>query len=299
MVVPGVSLGSDGMLVGINLLGDLQSGAVVDIYNLYDANSRDPGPLTATFAGMHNDWVYIKLRGGLRQGHLALLARSPLAGLGQVFISVDSPPGIVLSPGGGGGETAFLDCPDCPPPQRTTATSASAAAPLFVTDCEPTVPNTSNWTCIPVVGSTNCGAGVLVGSPECSMIRSRSPRFCKAAGGTLKRTSAVTQKWKLSIHLDGGTAPLASGGGFEYGEDSQSITTDEWTAPPGADGLGKCIRYFRFNLVCAQLITYRMDGMVFTTDGDPPTFNPCSLTTTAGHVCHDLSATENICDRTP
>jgi len=106
-------------------------------------------------------------------------------------------------------------------------------------------------------------------------------------------------KWKVSFQFGGGSGtPLTSGGGFEYGEESTETVTDEWTAAPGAHGLGQSMRYFRFELICAQRFLQTFDAVQFISEMQV-SVDPCARTVLVTQVCRDTNVSQSVCDRTP
>ena len=125
----------------------------------------------------------------------------------------------------------------------------------------------------------------------------RSPRYCKGPGSTLRTTQAQVSRWKVTFNLAGevpaGARKLKSGGGFEYGQESSTTVTDEWTAGEGDHGLGECIRWFRFYLTCIQPYIVLVDEFV------GPEVIPCERQSTVNALCTDLTVSESTCSRTP
>ncbi len=310
LVMPGVQLGTDGLVVGIHLLGDLQNGVTIDAYNFATPPVAVPlGPaLNVRIGGVQNDVVYVSVTGGVRKGQLALLARASSGPAAQINIAVDNPPVIIVPPDGGqGGGTAMATgCNGCGHEQivsSATALASPTSTAAFVTDCEPAVPNPPpDWTCTPPPPSSDCGTPTASGAHTCTIAKMRTERFCRAAGSTLSGSAAITTKFKVVFRLDGTTAigdsKLSSGGGFEYGVESTKVQTDAWTAAPGASGLGQCMRYFRFTLVCKQAYTGYIDTIGNIFEGNV-FINPCSKAVTVNEGCTDTSSSQGVCDRTP
>lgn len=308
LVVPSVQLGTGGVVVGIDLLGDLSEDVVVDAYNLYATPSAVPlgTQLGVSVSAFENGVVYLLVTGGVRRGHLALLARSTDAGPAQIHKSADNPPAITVPASGDQGTdtAALLDCVDCD--EVVAAFDGSAAgAPRemrsIVTDCEPEVPDQGNWTCAPLAPASNhCGAPVSAGPVECKIVRTRSTKFCRSPGSTVAGSTGRTARWKVSFELKVSPpgSPLTSGGGFEYGEESMDVLTESWPAAAGAHGLGQCMRYFRFELVCAQLFNLQVDKVEMISDGISIT-DPCASTKLVTGSCRDTNISQNVCDRTP
>jgi hypothetical protein len=308
LVVPRVQLGTGGIVVGIDLLGDLSEDVVVDAYNLYATPSVEPlgTPLGVTVAAFENGVVYVLVTGGVRHGHLALLARSADAGPAQIHKNADNPPTITVPASGDQGTdtAAVLDCVDCDEAVATSYGSAAGAPRAMrsiVTNCEPDVPDTGNWTCAPLAPAANhCGAPVSAGPVECQIVSSRTARFCRDPGMTMTGSTGRTAKWKVSFELKVSPpgSPLTSGGGFEYGEESSDVVTDSWTAGAGAHGLGQCMRYYRFELVCAQLFSLQVDKIEWIANGYA-IIDRCASTKLESGSCRDTDISSSVCDRTP
>jgi hypothetical protein len=248
----------------------------------------------------------VLVTGGVRHGHLALLARSADAGPAQIHKSADNPPDITVPASGdqGADTAALLDCVDCDEAVAVSDASTAGAPPerrSIETECEPPVPDQGNWTCAPLAPAGNhCGAAVSAGPIECETVRSRTARFCRSPGTTVAGSTGRTARWKVSFELKVSPpgSPLTSGGGFEYGEESMDVLTETWTAAAGAHGLGQCMRYFRFELVCAQLFTKVVDTVVEIADGLTLTV-PCNSTKLVSGSCRDTTTSQTVCDRTP
>jgi hypothetical protein len=300
LVVPQVRLGAEGFIVGLSLLGDCTSGVVIDAYNFVSAPNDVPtdAPLSVTLERVQNDVAYVRVRGFLSCGQLALLARCGTAPPARVILTRDAPPSVVVPDDGGGGtDTAMLlDCVDC-----DGAASLLPSDPGTVTNCEPEVPNMPpGWTCSPPTPATNhCGAAATVGSVECHVVRSRTARMCRNPGTTVRASHGKTARWKVTFQLNGGVGqPLSSSSGFEYGQESTEVVTDEWTASAGAYGLGQCLRFFRFELVCAQAFALQSDITKADEYGYAVPF-PCAISSLSYSVCTDSDNSSSVCDRTP
>jgi hypothetical protein len=302
LVMPGVQIGNGGVVIGIALLGALQDGVVVDAYNFATGNLAPAGPrLDVRIAGIHNDVVYVLVTGGVRKGHLALLARPSGGQERQIEVLPDSPPELILTPDSGQGvESACLDCGSGGPTATSTLFDTEFSSALVVTDCEPVVPTTvPGWTCDPIPPSPgHCGPG-SPGTKQCKIVRSRTPLVCRSPGATVEGTKVDTAKWKVTFHLTGGTGtPLSSEGGFEYGQESTTVLTEAWTAGDGAHDLGQCMRYFRFDLVCLQEFTNYADVCLALSDGTT-TWADCVVPFTTYETCTDDYSSQNVCSRTP
>ncbi len=309
LVMPAVQLGAGGIVVGLDLLGDLEAGVAVDAYCFTNLPPLVPvgPPLEVSISLVEDGIVYLWIRGGVPKGHLTLLARPESGPLPALHVLQDDPPTILLPPDAGGGvefalrRDALGETEGVAGEEQDTATVHRPSALALVTNCEPPVPNTSpGWTCDPLPPAGNrCGAAVPSGPKGCKIVRSRSPKICRDPGITHKTTRAKTARWKVSFQLTGFRgSPLQSGGGFEYGEDSQDVTTDEWTAKPGAHGLGQCLRFFRFELICVAPYTIKV-GDPFELSNGYTVVVPCAKAVTVYASCRDTDDSSSTCDRTP
>ncbi len=307
LVLPGVELGSNGIVVSIALLGDLGAGATLDAFNYAaSAPTITAAPeFTASVVLVQNDQAYVHISGKLRRGHLALLLRPAGGPAGLNAAIQDAPPTFVVPAGGGQGiETAGSSPKDgrtAPAHAREThGASTVPAIPSVAADCDPPVPDQGNWTCTPLAPAANsCGGATSVGTPECQVVRSRTAKFCRSSGSVVRAQQGRTAKWKVSFQFGGGSGtPLTSGGGFEYGEESTESVTDQWTAAPGAHGLGQCMRFFRFELVCAQKFLRVFDSVLFIA-AMQVVIDPCAKAVVVTRVCRDTNTSQSVCDRTP
>ncbi len=299
LVVPTVQLGTEGILVGIALLGDLPSGVVVDVINFSsDKLSLTGPPLNVTVAGVHNDVVYAHLTGRVRKGHLALLARSSSGPPRQVRVLRDSPPNIAVPANAGEGiDVACVGCDRAA--QGSAALLLESFPPTLLTDCEPPIPQPPmNWTCNPPPPPANHCGTPTAGEKQCKTVRSRGPLTCRSPGSTVTATQGKTASWKVSFNLTGADGtPLSSSGGFSYGQESATVQTDSWTAQGGASGLGECMRIYRFELVCAQAFTLMEDACLALSDGIT-TWADCVAAVTSSASCLDSSTSQTTCSRT-
>lgn len=300
LVVPNVQLGNKGLVIGIALLGDLSGGAVVDAYNFTTSNAALAGPpLSIHAADTHNDVVYVHLKGGLRKGHLGLFVRAS-GDPAEVTVQPDSPPEVVVPSDGLGVDSACLGCGA----EEDMGSSAMArdplVGPILVTDCEPETPiQPPEWSCDPTPPSGGHCGPATPGAKQCKTIRSRTPRICRSADSEVKGEKYETAAWKATFEMKGATGtPLASGGGFEYGRKSTTVVTDTWTADSGGEGLGECMRYFRFELVCLQAFTIMADACLAMSDGFT-TWSDCIVPLTVYETCHDSASSQSECYRTP
>ncbi len=301
LVVPGIQLGAEGILLGIALLGDLPDGVVVDALNLFSGNFAPSGPaLNVQLVAVHNDVAWVRVTGRVRSGHLALLARPAAGPARKVVVLRDEPPEIALPPDAGQGiDSACRDCPSSDHGDGPVPTVLFEPGPALVTDCEPEPPNPPpGWTCDIEATPNHCGNPVA-GAKHCKVVRSRGPLVCRSAGSRVEATTGKTAKWKASFQLTGAAGmPLSSAGGFEYGQESTSVLAEEWTAQAGAHGLGECMRYYRFELVCAQALTYLEDTCLAMSDGFT-TWADCSVEVTSAASCSDSYTSQSTCSRTP
>lgn len=306
MVVPAVQLGDPGLVIGIELLGDLPQGAVVDAYNFTTSpHVMPPGPpLGVVIAGTIADTIYVRITGRVGKGQLALFARAADGAPGNVHVTADAPPTIAVPPDAGEGVEWVRAWPE-----RSEESAAVAMVqdwswnPMpspWATDCEPPVPGRGDWSCTPAPPAANHCGPPAAGSSECKLIRMRTPKFCRSAGSTVTGSSGKTSEWKVTFQFEtgGDKQPIQSAGGFTYGASGQTTTTETWTAAPGAHGLGQCMRYFRFELVCAQPFTLSADSRRCDEYGTVVT-DPCATTTTRRVVCTDTNISQSVCDRTP
>ncbi len=310
LVVPDVRIGSGGFIVGLDLLGDLTSGVTIDAFNY--TKTSTPTSFSIESLGVIGPKVFVKVTGELRQGHLALLARPQSdASPAQTLAIQDAPPQITVPEGGGAGIDSVMrdDCIGCGESlARAGANGAGGAGSstgLFtstsalVTDCEPVVPNMPpGWECDCSVADPS-GCGVTPGAKECHIVRMRSPRFCRPAGASIGVRRGETSKWKVTFEFKAGTGtPITSGGGFEYGEGSETVVTDGWTAQPGANNLGQCTRYFNFRLACGQWFTTYVAALQVNEYGYVQRI-PCAAPMSKQGVCVDKADSQSTCDRTP
>jgi len=313
LIVPHVRIGSPGFVVGIDLLGDLANGVIVDAMN-YTAS-----PGSATFQtqllGVVQGKVLIKITGELQAGHLALLARAPDAanpGVSQVVL--DAPPLITVPPHGGQGVDSVLRDDEGSPSDEDVARAGgrpgrgvgagaakmpASSSPLTrVTNCEPPVPNMPpDWTCDitnPPVSLASCPA-TTPGVKECKQVRMRGHRICRVGGSVCGLTRGKTVRFKLSFAM-AANGTLSSGGGIEYGEEETTVLVEQWTADNGDHGLGECMRWFRFHLVCAQWFLQHYPSLRLTEDlvfaGD------CD-SAWKKRICTDVDESQTDCSRTP
>ena len=313
LVMPAAQLGTEGILIGVDLLGDLASGVTVDLLNFMSLPSVIPigEPLGASIHSVHNGVVYVRVTGGVARGHLTLLVRASGGPPATVERVVDAPPVITVPPGAGDGvDHVLLDQgPGAPVATEDDAATAAALAgttlhgSVLATDCEPEVPNTPRgWSCEPAAPAPNaCGAATSDSEAQCHIVRSRTPLICRNGGSTFAVQQARTASWKVTFDLTGGgnLGPLSSTGGFEYGEEGTTTTTEGWTAEDGEHGEGQCMRYFRFELVCAKAFKLKCSKLVWDPDEEDIVLADCAFEQTTNRVCRDSSWSQNVCDRTP
>ncbi|MDP6540131.1 MAG: hypothetical protein QF903_01985 [Planctomycetota bacterium] len=309
MVVPDLQLGNSGFGMGIWLMGAYDygnDGVAVDAYN-FTNNSNGPAmdPVVVETMIVQNDMVYVRVMGEVAGGHLAFFVRSFDGNPSQSYRFDDNPP--TFPPFRDVRDTTdfvMTDCIGCRDDERVaaTATSPPTTPTSFVQDCEPDAPDMPDgWSCAPPTGTPNhCGAVTSAGETQCTVIRMRGPRTCRTDGNTYTVSRGRVAAWKVSFEFGGGPegSPLTSESGFEYGERTTVVETDEWTADAGLYGLGQCMRYFRFELTCAApwfkkfgLWEYRVEG--------GPQFDPCGETRVVWTKCRDTSTSQAVCDRTP
>jgi len=303
LTVPAVDLGESGFFLCIDLLGDLPNpdSIAVDAFNLHHETTTTPG-FDVSLVSVSDGIAICRVSGELLFGHLAILLRDVAQGGAGIEVSAhDDPPQFSIpqpTPDEADPTTAWLErgdvhvdaasatCPTCPP-------TGGAA----VTECEPDVPGMGDWDCSPgPPPASPCPSELLL--HDCGTYRTRSPRFCRGPGETLARQMGTTKSYKFVLKVTGGTAPLVSGGQFEYGTESKKVQTDEWTAQPGAHGLGQCIRWYRFYLVCGDSYEQGIGGMV----ADPeslPHWDPCAGSKKVSVTCGDETDSSSTCDRAP
>lgn len=310
LLVPNVRLGAGGFIVGLDLLGDLTSGVTIDAFNYTKSSAATSFQIEPL--GVIGPKAFVRVTGELQPGHLALLARyQDDAAPAQTLVIQDAPPQITVPEGGGGGVDSALrvDCIGCGESlararadgrgDAGSSTGAFNSTSTFVTDCEPPVPNMPpGWECECSIDDPS-GCGVSPGAKECHIVRMRSPRFCRPAGASIGVRRGQTAKWKVTFDLKAGSGtPITSGGGFEYGEESETVVTDGWTAQPGANNLGQCTRYFNFRLACGQWFTVYGDAWAVDEYGYLQRI-PCAAPKQKQSVCVDKSDSQSTCDRTP
>ena len=244
LILPDLQLGvgpGSGFHVGFKLLGALPDDVAVDAYNfIANPNVGFPGPsLSVTMdAASNNDHVVVTVRGTVRGGHLALLARSASEGPGQLYSLNDNAPDIEIPADAGEGvEVAFsaVDESDSEPSVFMTTD------PRLVVDCEPTAPSPPpDWDCAvqPQGGGSSPGcppctdtSGSAGGSHQCAVRKMKGPRFCRSPGAMVGRTIGTTREFKVSFGVteSGEEEGIKSEGGFTYGVSSQSIHNEAWT----------------------------------------------------------------------
>lgn len=299
LVVGNVELDSAGLVVGLDLLGDLTGGCVIDAYNFTNAsNARTAQPVQVTQLNTVDGIVFVRIIGKVASGHLTLVARRAGGKPAQSRVLLDAPPSVAVPPSTGQGvDTAWSDCGGCGSGGEASAASSTTS---MVQDCEPPTPEPpANWSCDPPApdASPSCSSVVTPGAKQCVTSRSRSPRFCRSPGGSVSGSTARTKKWKASFTFTGaqGTA-LSSGGGFEYGIDESSVLLDAWTAQAGAHGKGQCMRYYQFELACSQLFVLErpewslIEGWLDSSD---------CVSSIEVASCTDAYTSQSTCDRTP
>jgi hypothetical protein len=315
LVVPEISLGEEGIVVAFDLLGDVAPyDVVVDTYQFLTSQGlvgpippEPTDPLVTQVVEVMDDFVFVHISGDLHAGHLGLFARHASFGGPAHHVQPDSPP--VLVPSGGGTDYVRRDglpedeVADAGDEERVTAALLEPACGCLVTDCEPPVPQMpANWECTPpVVTGNHCGAATA-GQKECKTVRMRSPRVCRSAGSSFGLTKSRTSSWRVSFELNGGgSGALTTGSGFEYGKEEEEVTTDGWTADGGGAGLGECMRWFRFELICAQRYDRQIDewDWYFTiSEGFYIVVRYCAGNQTIYTACTDEATSQSECYRT-
>ncbi len=307
LVTSNVALGKEGLLIGIDLHGDLGPGDVTaDVFNFHgDTLSFSEQTLDAHVFDLIGDRLFIQLTGGILEGQLAVLVRSKGTAPGVAEYVLDNPPDLD-SPSGDGGKVAVLTSEGC-----EGCTSLNSRVPLsapspgaLAKDCEPEpFDPPKGWTCRPPEpGPWNrCGGGEVQGPVNCKITRLKSPRICLDPGKSFKAQRASVTSFKVTFEFGGqagyGENELSTTSGFQYGVSRQSVITDSWTADPGVNGVGQCSRWYRQYLHCMQLWlhpahAYRFDGVELTEIR-------CGGKTADKTVCQDLAITSAVCDRTP
>lgn len=305
-----VDLGPEGVLLGIELHGDVAGSACVDAFLFVDGPLSGPPQFEVETLFTAGDRVHAELRGTLPGGWLVLAARP--GSQGEVVQLEDRPPHIVVPPdsaedevlgapaGDGGRRSGSVE-----PPALLAAVPPAAAPPLatprLVSDCEPPVPAPA-LSCTVVNPPANaCGAGIPYPIQVCKTIRSRTPTVCRSGGSGFDAQVAITASWKATFAMEAevpfGFTKKKTAGGFEYGRSSLQVTTDSWTAEDGAHGLGQCMRYFRFELTCVQMFVNFMRR--YYHQGGEWVAGPCELPFRSFSMCFDSSSSQSVCDRTP
>jgi hypothetical protein len=311
MVVPNLQLGQGGFGVGLWLMGAFNygnDGVAVDAYNFTSSpNGPSVEPVVVETMVVRNDMVYVRVTGEVGAGHLALFARSHDGSPSKSYRFDDNPPtfppfadvrdrtDFVMTDRVGRGEDGHAAA-------AAAGTSPPATPPPLVGDCEPDEPvMPDGWSCSPPAATPNhCGAPTSAGEIQCDVIRMRGPRTCRSGGSTYRLAMGRTARWKVSFEFQAGSggSPLMSGSGFEYGEESTTVESEEWTAESGLYGLGQCMRYYRFELTCAAPWYKKYDSFEYRSEM-VPRFVPCGATRAVWTKCRDSATSQSVCDRTP
>lgn len=309
-VVPHVQLGTSGILVGIDLLGELADGVVADCYNITSPSKISVlgPPLKHSLAVVHNGVAYVAIAGAVRKGQLAILLRET-GSPSQTIVVSDNPPDIVIPDDMGAIEFADVDCADCPKSAHAPGVllEANVNAEVLVADCIPEPPEAPlNWDCEPPIPEPDgrCpGPPAPVGDKECKLLRQGSPPFCLSPGEETGVQIGESKSMKVTFQVQGADGmPLSTTGGFEYGWESSRTRNQSFTAPAGANGLGQCIRWFKYTKICVQgwgIPTDLPDTYFWTEAGPIVIFNDCLGVKNTATPCETSYTTSSVCDRCP
>lgn len=267
MVVPAVQLGTGGFDVLLNLLGDLPGDFVVDAYNFAQSSVVPIGPpLEVEVLGQDQGFAVMRVTGGLRRGHLALVARPAGSEPGQVIVQ-DDDPFLVGNPGNNGGgiqvvQRVISDGAGVVLEEAAVAMATAVVTSVFVQDCTPEAPQAPDgWECEPPTADPGYGCSsdevVSNGPAQCQVVPVAGPLICKSPNTVYTDQRTVSRSWKVTFQFEAGTdeSPLTGGGGFEYGGTTNSSISSAWTAGQGDYGLGECVQDYEMELVCAEEFT--------------------------------------------
>ncbi len=260
-----ISIGLDSPLAARVLFPehDFSTGSVVDAFFVPAGSGAPMAPEGAVISSTTGDVdAFFAYYGTLGAGDTIVLLKAGFQGVPsevqlaqRTFAPTAIPPGAVQ--GGGSITIGMLEREEVHEDEERIAsliakpTTSPARPNTLCTPKPPTIPDCADpgTAGIPLLDGCPIESLGLRGRKQTNipLIPDRNGPTCKPPGGKRARSTTVTEKMKATLNI---MTPLYGVEVFSYEIEGTDTTIDEWTANPGAHGLGECFMPYQCNKTC-------------------------------------------------